>query len=142
MPSQSWTTDLTEIRRDDDSERIGFLRPIEGDLWEPLNLLGMPLAEPTDSGSAENQVRGYSMPSLIEPLWCKIPRPLVEDLTDARQDFDEARWERVAVVETNSDEAIVRPYYPMSEEEQTRTVSIQLPADDVLKFKEPSGSDE
>lgn len=137
MSSQSWTTHLTEIRRDDDSERIGFLRPVDDDEWEPLNLLGMPLAEPADRDAAENRVRGYSMPSLIEPLWCRIPRPLTDEVTDARQDFEEAWWDRVAVVETSMNEAIVRPYYPMNEEEQTRIVSIQLPADDVLKFKEP-----
>lgn len=141
MSYNTWTTHLTEIRRDDDTERIGFMRPVDGDLWEPLNLLGMALAEPMDRDAAESRVRGYSMPSLIEPMWCKIPRPLSQPVTDARQVGEDSWWERVVVVESNSNEAVVRPYYPMNEDEQTRTVSIQLPAHDVLKFQEPVGSD-
>lgn len=140
MPSPSWTTNLTEIRREDDGERIGFLRHVDGDEWKPLNLLGMPLSEPSDRDRAEKTVRESSMASLMGQLWCKLPRPLVKEVTDARQDFDEAWWERVQVVEITSSSAAIRPYYPM-EEEQTRTVFVQLPAHDVLKFKEPRGSD-
>ena len=143
MPVRHWTTSLTEIRRENDTERIGFLRALDGDTWEPLNLLGMSLAEPSDRESAESVVRGYSMPSLIEPMWCRIPRPLTQAVTDARQVGDNSWWERVVVVESDSNEAKVRPYYPMNEDEQTRTVAIQLPAHDVLKFQEPrSDSDQ
>ncbi len=140
MQPDMWTTHLIEIRRDDDGERIGYLRSADDGLWEPLNLLGMPLAEPAERDAAESRVRGYSMPSLIEPMWCRIPRPLTQPITDARQVGDDAWWERVVVVESNSTEATIRPWYPM-EEEQTNVVSIQLPAHDVLKFREPKGSE-
>lgn len=140
MPTKAWTTHLTEIRRDDDSERIGFLRPVDDDLWVPLNLLGMPLSEPTNKDRAENTVLESGMPSLMGQLWCKLPRPLQQQVTNARQDFDEAWWERVTVIEITSISATIRPYYPM-EEEQTRTVSVQLPAHDVVKFQEPRGSE-
>lgn len=140
MPNEHWKTSLTEIRRDDDSERIGYLRPVDGDQWEQLNLLGMPLAESTNRENAESRVRGYSMPSLIDPMWCRIPRPLKQAVTDSREVGDDAWWERVVVVESNPNDATLRPMYHMNENEQTQTVSLQLPAHDVLKFQEPRDS--
>lgn len=139
MNNESWTTHLTEIRREEDGERIGYLRPDSDGLWTPLNLLGMPLDACTDQAIAESIVREKGMSSLLGELWCRIPRPLVEEVTDARLTGDDSWWERVTVVEINSMNARVRPYYPL-EEEQGRIVSVALPAHDLLKTSEPDES--
>lgn len=136
MSTELWTTNLTEIRRQDDAERIGFLAP-SGGLWAPLNLLGIPLADPSDREQAESTVRERAMSSIVEPYWCRIPRPLTQPRTDARTVDQTEWWDQVLVVEVTERVATLEPKFVM-ESEQSCLITVSLPASDVLFRNQPA----
>lgn len=133
---QNWTTNLTEFIREEDGERIGYLRLID-DLWQPLNLLGIPMDEASAREDAERILLERAMTSIIEPYWCKLPRPLADQVTDAREVDPDEWFHQVLVVEVNLQRATLRLKSPF-ESEQSATIIVALPADDVLFLKQPN----
>lgn len=136
MSSSGWPQGTTAFIREEDGEKIGYLIP-ESDLWVPANLLGIPLGDPADRASAESQLMSSAMASIIEPYWCRIPRPLTSDRTDARA-VDPSEWfDRVLVVEIGEKVATLKPHH-LYESEQSALITVTLPAADVLFMKQPA----
>ena len=131
----TWTHNLIEFIRQDDGERIGYLRPV-GDLWKPLNLLGISLSDRDQRDRAEMILLEKAMPSIVEPYWCKIPRPLTEAVIDARTVDEEEWFHQVLVVEITQSLASLKPKSPF-ESEQSAIINVRLPADDVLFLQQP-----
>lgn len=133
--TESWTTHLAEFRREHDGERIGYLGPL-GELWTPLNLLGIPLGEASERAAAEHLLLEHAMPSIIEPYWCRIPRPLTSQITDARAVDESEWWDQVLVVEISEATARLKPKNLM-ESEQSAIITVSLPAADILLRDQP-----
>lgn len=135
MSTAGWPEGTTAFIREEDGEKIGYLLP-ESDLWVAANLLGIPLGDPVDRDSAESELMANAMASIIEPYWCRIPRPLISDRTDAR-DVDHSEWfDRVLVVEIGEKVATLKPHH-LYESEQSALITVTLPAADVLFMKQP-----
>lgn len=136
MADGNWRNTLELVTRSDDNERIGYLRQIDEGRWEPLNLLGIPVGDLADQDAALETVRASAMPSLIEPWWCRVPRPLAEPTVDARSVGDDVEWDRMVVAELTADRAMMRPMYAWPEE-SGKYLAVDLPAADVLHSEHP-----
>lgn len=135
MAASTWRKRLEPVVRPEDEERIGYLRQHDDDRWEPLNLLGIAVGTASTRDDAMSRVHVYAMPSLLEPWWARIPRPLTETI-DARSVGENVEWDRVVVAEVTADRAMMRPMYAWPEE-SGRYLIVDLPADDVVFEREP-----
>lgn len=131
-----WRESLELVLRDHDGVRLGFLRQVGGDAWEPLNLLGISLGDAGPREDAIHHVTSGGMDSLSQVWWVRAPMPMVESRLDARAVDDGHDWRRMVVVELTPDRAHLRSAIPWPEE-SGKLVYVDLPAADVLRADEP-----
>ena len=84
------TTTIT-VRRDDDGEVLGYLRPV-GENWQPMTVFHAELAEPTSREDAEDVLRRDGLSSLSDVWWVERGP---DDWQEAR--IQEARPDRLRI---------------------------------------------
>jgi hypothetical protein len=136
MPVGTWRESLELVRRPEDGERLGYLRELGGSLFEPLNLLGIPLGEPGSREDAVSVVQTEGLKAIDQRWWVRAPNPMVETRLDARTVDKSVDWRRMVVVELTPDRALLRSEIPWPEE-SGKLVSVDLPAADVLWADHP-----
>jgi hypothetical protein len=119
-----------------DGELTGYLLPTGAPgVFLPINLIGHPLGEPGTRAHAESVLGDRGLSSLANYWWCLAPRPLTDGV-DLRAPRPGWEWRRVVIVELDKVECTVRAALPYPEEEDV-TLTISLPADDVLRVGPP-----
>jgi hypothetical protein len=136
MTAPGWDANLKLVRRDADGERVGYLREIGTGIFEPLSLLGMPLGEGCAREDAVRLLRDQGLASISRTWWVRAPMPLVEPYLDARSVGEDTDWRMMVVAELKPDRALLRSYFPSSEE-AGKYVTVALPAGDVLRAEYP-----
>ena len=125
------------FHRPNDGELTGYLDPSAAPgLFTPLNLIGHILGEPGSRAHAESVLADRGLTSLANYWWCLAPRPLPAERVDLRPPQPEWEWRRVVIVELDKTACTVRPALPYPEEEDV-TLTVALPADDVLRVGPP-----
>ncbi|WP_410669969.1 hypothetical protein [Amycolatopsis sp. cmx-4-68] len=91
---------MIEVRRDEDGELLGHLRPV-GAGWEPVTVFHAALACPAGRDDAEAVVRRDGLSCLADPWW-----------------LEEApgRWVEVRIQEAHPDRLRVRWADPLAEQ--------------------------
>jgi hypothetical protein len=115
------------FRRPSDGELTGYLSPVGGDVFVPLNLIGHPLGEPGTRAQSESVLADRGLTSLANYWWVLSPRPFPP------HDWE---WRRIVIVELDKNECTVRPALPYPEEESS-IATVALPADDILRVGPP-----
>ena len=123
------------VIRPDDGEHVGYLAPV-GDAWQPINLLGFPLADATNRDEATETAVRLGLASLNGNWWCRAPLPMAHTEAELRHPQPDWEWRKVVVVELNETTASLRPAIAWPEE-QGRTTTISLPATELLRQFEP-----
>jgi hypothetical protein len=90
-------TPTTAITRDD-GETVGQVRPVDGGLWVPETVFGGVLGPAAAYDAACAVVLSHGMAALLEPWWIN----------------DAGSWDRVGLVEIQSDRVRVRPWSPFN----------------------------
>jgi hypothetical protein len=125
------------FHRPSDGELTGYLDPADDDrVFTPLNLIGHVLGEPGSRAHAESVLADRGLTSLANYWWCLAPRPLPAGGVDLRSPRPDWEWRRVVIVELDKTDCTVRPALPYPEEEDV-TLTVTLPADDVLRVGPP-----
>src|SRR5690625_518958 len=125
MGVRSWRDELELVTHPESRERLGYLRSVGGDNWEPLDTLGIPLGDPQNRDAAVEVVRAGGLASLDQVWWVRAPMPMVEIRLDARSVGEEIDWRRMVIVELTPDQALLRSEIPWPEE-SAKLVSVDL----------------
>jgi hypothetical protein len=126
---------LIPYHRARDGEVAGYLRQVASDdLFEPVTLLGHTLAAPSSRHEAEAVLERRGLAALADVWWARAPEVFPSEPIDLRRPEVDWDWRRFVVVEVNRTTARLQPHFSP---DQASSVTVSLPAADILHAKQP-----